>query len=543
MKKDTLNVLTKEELIEYINRLSNQLEGTTAQLNGATNQVNNLSTQLEKSTALVKWYEEQFRLYQHLRFGSKSEKIDPSQLSLFNEAEKVSDITLEEPTLVKETVEEPNKKQRKQKRSRDVLYKDLPTERIEHHLIDKTCPRCHGPLHVIRQEITRQLKVIPAKVIIVEDTCDICGCRNCEHTDIHTPILKAPMPNRVIPASIASSTMIAYVMEQKYVNSMPLYRQEQQFKRWGVELSRQNLANWMVKGSEWLEHLYNRMHDMLIQKDVIHADETTLQVLKEPGKAPSSKSYMWLYRTGRVGPSIVLYEYQSSRQGMHPENFLQGFSGYLQVDGYKGYEKIPDITLCACWAHARRKFYEAIIALPKKSKDKKPLNNAEQGFVFCTQLYEVEKAIKELSTEERYKIRLERSRPILDAFSAWLNKKSLEVIPKSKTGQAITYCLNQWSKLETYLLDGRLEIDNNRAERSIKPFVIGRKNFLFSNTPKGAKASAIIYSMMETAKENHLKPFEYLTYLFDQLPNIDIKKQEQLDTLLPWSETLPESCR
>lgn len=313
---------SKKELIEYINELKTQV-------NDLSSKLEDTKTKLEKSTSLVVWYEEQFRLYQHQRFGSKSENIAPSQLNLFNEAERESDEQLEEPVLKEATVEEIKKKSRKPKIKREVLYTGLSVERVEHHLSDQSCPQCQSPLHVIIQEVSRRLKVIPAKVVVIEEAYDICGCRNCEHTEIHTPIIKAPMPKQAIPNSIASSSMIAYVMEQKYVNSMPLYRQEKQFKRWGVKLSCQNLANWMVKGSEWLEPLYNWMHDMIIQKDIIHADETTLQVLKEPGKVPSSKSYMWLYRTGRVGPSIVLYEYQSSRQGLHPEKFLKGFSGYL----------------------------------------------------------------------------------------------------------------------------------------------------------------------------------------------------------------------
>lgn len=532
-----LETKTKEELIEYINKLNEENQHKLAQME-------DMKLQLDKANLKINWYEGQFRLYQKQLFGSKSEKISPSQLSLFNEVEKESDLTLKEPVLIKEANEDTIKKPRKPKRSREVIYKDLPVERHEHHLEDQSCPQCHGQLHVIRQEVSKQLKVIPAQVVVVEDVYDICGCRNCEQIQIHTPIIKAESAKRAIPGSIASSSMISYVMEQKYVNSMPLYRQEQQFKRWGVELSRQNLANWMIKGAEWLEHLYNRMHELLVQNDILHADETTLQVLKEPGKAPSSKSYIWLYRTGRIGPAIVMYDYQSSREGKHPENFLKGFSGYLQVDGYKGYNNIPNVTLVSCWAHARRYFYEAIMSQPKKKKEGNPaLTNAEQGFLFCSQLYEVEKEIKDLSPKERYTTRKNRSRPILDAFSTWLNQKTLEIVPKSKTGQAITYCLNQWSKLEGYLLDGRLEMDNNRAERSIKPFVIGRKNFLFSNTPKGAKTSAIIYSLVESAKENGLKPFQYITHLLNQLPNINLKNQEQLDSFLPWSKSIPNECK
>ncbi len=402
-----------------------------------------------------------------------------------------------------------------------------------------TCEQCGGDLHVIRQETKKYIKIIPAKAVVIEEVSDVCACRHCEQHEITTPIIEAKTPKRAIPGSIASSSLIAYVMEQKYVNSMPLYRQEQQFKRWGIDLSRQNLANWMIKGSELFEPFYKRMHETLLQQDIVLADETTLQVLKEPGKAPSSKSYVWLYRTGKYSTPIVLYEYQPSREKKHPENFLKNYKGYLLTDGYQGYDNVPDVILCGCWAHARRRFYEAIVAQPK-NKNKESLTNAEQGFSFISQLYEVEDNIKDLTPEERYKIRLERSQPILDAFSVWLNKKSLEVIPKSKTGIAITYSLNQWKKLNNFLLDGRLEIDNNRSERSIKSVVIGRKNFLFSNTPKGAKASAIIYSIVETAKGNNLNPFKYLEYLLDKLPNIELSNTDKIDALLPWNIKLPE---
>jgi transposase len=525
MEKIQLQDLSKEQLIEFINTLS---------------------LELQNANLKILKYEEQLRNYKKQTYVTKSEKIDTLQLSLFNETERESDLSIEEPVLVEKPKEKNDtniktvKKPRKEKRPREVLFEGLPVERIEYHLDDMTCKQCGGDLHVIRQETKKYIKIIPAQAIVVEEVCDICGCRHCEQHEITTPIIEAKAPKRAIPGSIASSSLISYIMEQKYVNSMPLYRQEQQFKRLGIELSRQNLANWMIKGSEWFEPIFKRMYEFLLKQDIVLADETTLQVLKEPGKSPTTKSYIWLYRTGKYGYPIVLYDYQPSREGKHPENFLKSYKGYLLVDGYQGYDNIPNVKLCGCWAHARRKFYEAIVTQPKSNKNKQTLTNAEQGFAYISQLYEIEDKIKDLSPEERYKIRLERSRPILDAFSVWLNEKSLVVIPKSKTGIAIAYCLNQWKKLNNFLLDGRLEIDNNRSERSIKSVVIGRKNFLFSNTPKGAKASAIIYSLVETAKGNNLNPQKYLEYLLDKLPNMDLSNQEEIDALLPWNIKLPE---
>jgi hypothetical protein len=304
------------------------------------------------------------------------------------------------------------------------------------------------------------------------------------------------------------------------------------------------MANWLLAAADpWLKLIYDRMHEQLVQRDILHADESTLQVLREPGRPAESKSYMWLYRTGKDGPPIVLYDYQTTRAGKHPANFLTGFKGYLQTDGYSGYGQLKDVTLVGCWAHARRKFSEALKALPAEQKNK-PVA-ASVGLDYCNQLFAIERQLKEqdLSDEERYKKRLKLTKPVLDNFYIWLKKQRQQVLPKSTFGQAIIYCLNQWENLNHFLLDGRLEIDNNRAERSIKPFVIGRKNFLFCNTPRGAKCSATIYSIIETAKENNLKPFNYLTYLFEQLPNVDTGDEAVIDSLLPWLDTLPAECR
>jgi transposase len=313
-------------------------------------------------------------------------------------------------------------------------------------------------------------------------------------------------------------------------------------ERFGVFLSRQTLSNWILHGADtWLSPVYNQMREHLLKQDILHADETSLQVLSEPDRPATSKSFMWLYRTGRIGPPIVLYDYQRTRASKHPKRFLDGFQGYLHVDGYSGYNGIPDVNLVGCWAHARRKFTEALQALPESAKTTQV--KAKEGLAFCNQLFAIERDLEDVSSEERYKKRLERSQPVLDAFSAWLREQTPRVLPKSALGQAIKYCRNQWDRLGAFLEDGRLEIDNNRAERSIKPFVIGRKNWLFSNTAKGAKSSAIIYSIVETAKENGLNPFNYLKYLFEKLPNIDLSDTEKLDQFLPWSTKIPEECR
>jgi len=503
------------------------------------NEISLLKHQNAELSAKLNWYEEQFRLSQHRLFGSSNEKTPPEQINLFNEAEAETQPNIPEPT-----IEDITYKRRKKQGQREEMFKDLPVETIEYRLPEeeRICLTCNKILHEMSTEIRRELKIIPAQVSVVEHIKYIYSCRDCEETEINTPIKTALMPKPALPGSPASASAIAYVMSQKFVYGLPLYRQEQQWKRLGVEISRQTMANWMISSSErWLKHLYQRMKEYLLLRDILHADETTLQVLHEPDRPADSTSYMWLYRTGREGPPIILYDYQTTRSGKHPEAFLKDFKGYLHVDGYGGYERIPNITIIGCWAHGRRYFSEAIKAMPKIQKDIP--TTAEEGLEYCNKLFKIERDFHDSTPKERYDGRLKRSKPVLDEFKEWLRKQSQRVVPKSALGKAIQYCQNQWDKLEGFMKDGRLEIDNNRSERSIKPFIIGRKNFLFSNTPKGATSSAIIYSIVETAKENCLEPFEYLKFLLEQLPNIDLTDQTAIDKLLPWSESLPVDCR
>jgi len=501
-----------------------------------------LEQQVAELTAKLKWYEEQFRLAQQKRFGASSEKTHPDQLTLdlFNEAEVLATPEGEEPPTEQITYE-----RRKPSGKRETKLDKLPIETVTYELgeDEQVCSCCGGALHEMSTETRNEIEMIPAEVKIVRHVRKVYACRRCEREEIRTPIVTAPMPKPVYPGSLASPSSMAYVMTQKYVDSQPLYRQEQQFARQGLSISRQTLANWMIYGAnQWLSLLTDRMREHLLQQDILHADETTLQVLREPGKSAETQSYLWLYRTGRMGPPIVLYDYRPTRGGEHPRNFLSGFKGYLHVDGYSGYHKVQGVTLVGCWAHARRKFDEALKALP--AGQTKTETAAQQGLKFCNELFAIERELRDAAPEERYNARMERSKPILDAYLTWLRQQRSRTLPKSLLGQAIAYSLNQWDKLTAFLKDGRLEIDNNRSERSIKPFVIGRKNWLFANTPRGAKASAIIYSVIETAKENGLNPFKYLTYLFEQLPQLaDPKDSEALDKLLPWSPSLPLTCR
>lgn len=503
-----------------------------------------LESQKAELSAKLNWFEEHFRLNQHRLYGRSSEQtVHPEQQTLFNEAEALDSV---KPAVPEPTVEEITyKRKKKQKGHREEMLKDLPVEVVEHKLPEEeqVCDVCGNELHEMSVEITRELEIIPPQVKVVEHRRSVYACDNCEKNEITTPVITAPMPKRTLPGSIASAATIAHVMTQKYMFGVTLYRQETYWKQLDIEISRQTMANWLILAStRWLSIIFEYMHRLLIsQHDIIHADETTLQVLHEPGRPASSESYMWLYRTGRDGPPIVLFEYQTTRARKHPQRFLENFKGYLCTDGYQSYVGLPGIINVACLAHARRKLDEALKSLPKELRDKPCA--AKEGLDFCNKLYRVEHEVEDATPETRFEVRLEKSKPILDEFYKWLKMQRQRLTPKSTTGKAVNYCLNQWDKLNNYLLDGRLYCDNNISERSIKGFVISRKNFLFCNTPNGATASAMIYSIIETARANGLKPFEYLTHLLKMLPNVDVKDQSVLDSLMPWSVDLPESCR
>jgi len=330
--------------------------------------------------------------------------------------------------------------------------------------------------------------------------------------------------------------------------AVPLYRQEKDWERQGIKLTRQTMSNWLLRATEdWLVPIYDALKvEMLANHDTLHADETTLQVLHEPGKSPQSKSYMWLYRTSgytnkgdKTTFHIVLYEYQPGRHAKYPAKFLQGYKGYLHADGYEGYHALPrDIAIVGCFQHASRKFDEALKSLPP---DARKGSDAEKGKLFCVKLFELERSFAEagLSPKERFDKRQSLSKPLMDEFYAWL--KTVRALPKMPLGAAKRYALDQRIYLERYLLDARLDISNNRAERSIKPFVIGRKNFLFANTPRGARASAVLYSIIETAKENGLNPHKYLTFIFQKAPSLDIRNNpDAFYSLLP--NCAPDGC-
>jgi len=489
-----------------------------------------LENTVAELSALVRHFEELFKISQQKRFGASSEKsaLDAGQTSMFEESVPTLPPALE--------IAETSRTRRKQKGKREADWSRLPLEIIEHDIPEpqRKCPACSSNVAEIGVQTRDELKIIPAQVIRVQHRVKVYKCPACDVCADKTPIFKAKMPVPLIRGSIASPSAVTHIMVQKHLLHLPFYRQEQEFPRQGVAISRQNMANWSIQTCEdWLRPMYDKLRENLLRQDILHADETTLQVLKEPGKAPETKSYMWLYRTGDKSPTpTALYEYQQGRGTEHPKAFFDGWHGFCHTDGYSAYRGVKGVTLVGCWAHVRRKFHEAWIIT--KALD----SPAKIGLDYCDSLFALEREFSGLPPDERHRARLEQSQPLEKAFFAWA--KTQDFPPKLVITRALIYAIKQESRLMNVFCDGRLELSNNRAERSIKPFVIGRKNWLFCDSVRGAKSSAIAFSIIETAKENGLKPFEYLKFLLEALPQIGSRT---IDNLLPWGGGLPSECR
>ena len=487
--------------------------------------ITELESQVETLQSRNQYLEEQFRIAQQKQFGASSEG-HPGQGELFNEAEAEVEQLDVEP--VQETIEYTRNKPK-----RKPLPKDLPREVVVVDIADedKVCTCCNGELHKIGEDKSEKLEFIPARVTVIETVRPKYACRACEKDGVSNSIKQAPVPASIIPKGYATPSLLSQIITSKYQYGLPLYRQESLFKQYGIELSRKTMADWMIKSQLALQVLYERLREILLQQSVIQADETTLKVIGET----KTTCYMWLYccgadsPTGDAIPNIVLYDYQNSRRGQCAADFLDGYSGYLQVDGYQGYAKTQAI-LVACMAHARRKFKEAEVAQVKGKTGK-----ANVALNHIQKLYRIETKIKGKTAQDKYRIRQAEALPLLIQFKDWLDKSILNVPPKTALGKALAYSLNQWPKLIRYIEDGHLNIDNNRAERAIKPFVIGRKNWLFSHTANGAHASATLYSMIETAKANGLVPYDYLNYLLSEIPTL--QQGQNIDHLLPWQFT------
>lgn len=482
---------------------------------------------------------EQLRLSKKKLYGASSEKTSEEVMEqlglLFNEAEVYA--AKEEADM---TTVAAHTRKKKSASVVETLPEDVRVEVVEHDVpeAEQICPECGTRMERIGQEVRRTLVLKPAEAYIREDVFYTYACKRCNTEDIETPVVKAEKVPAVLPGSYASPEAIAHIMTQKFVMGSPLYRQEKEWNRAGIMLSRQTMSNWILQAAElWLKPVYDHLHHLLIQRDILHADETTLQVLKEPGKSSQTKSYMWLYRTGTDAAfHIILYDYRPDRKPVNAENFLRGFSGWLHADGYQGYHALPEnIVIVGCWAHLRRKFDEAVKSLSKENQKNAA---ALQGQAFCNKLFDLEKEFSKLKPEKRYEERLKRSKPVADALLAWAD--SISAAPKSRLGIALTYLHNQWPYLIRFLEDGRLELSNNLAERSIKPFAVDRKNFLFANTPRGAQGSGIIFSLIETARANGLDPYRYLVWLMTKAPVLSTQFEDWPALLSP--DRAPSSC-
>lgn len=529
LQKETIESL--RQLVDSqrltIEQMAQSHEEQTAQLNQTIANLNETVEYLKKKL-----------------FASSSEKTKkdgfPGQMDLFNEAEADADPSVPEPTL-EEAVGGYKRKAKKPKATREEILAGLPVAEIPCSVPDeeRNCPYCNAPMEVIGKKVVREeLRIIPAKVERLQYVQEVLGCPECKK-DGACVIVGAETPSPLLKHSLASASTVAYVMYQKYVNSIPLYRQEADWKQLGIKLPRATLANWVIKcGIDYMEPVYEQLRQHLLERDIIHADETPCQVLKEEGKTAQSKSYMWLYGSGNDDlPPIRLYDYQPSRGGYHAEEFLKGFSGYLTCDGFGGYNKLKDVIRCGCLAHMRRYWHEALPGKSKKSRDKTP---AEIGFAYCNQLFELEKEYADLDADTRKAKRLETEPAIWEAYWSWL--ETVNPAGGSRLAKAVTYAKNQKPYMENYLLDGRCSISNNIAENIARPYAVGRKNFLFHDTVKGARASSIIYSLVETAKLNNLNIYAYLETVLLYMP--DYKNEpEGIEELLPWSDMIQQRCR
>ena len=509
-----------------------------------------LLAQLKQKDDLLEHYLQQFRLLQTKQFGSSSEKnlVLPEQLSLFNEAEITADEKQIEPD-----IEQITYARRKAKRTKEESLEQLVTEEVLHDLDDaeKVCPDCDSPLKEVKVEARYELKMIPARVEVIKHRTPVYACNSCDGLDFKTNIVKSKAYEPFLPKSSAAIESIAWILEQKYAYGMPIYRLEQQARQMNLDLSRQTMSNWVIKTARlYIRPVYDFLKHKLLSQNHLHADESGLQVLNEPGRTATQKSYMWMYSSGRGSPPVIVYNYQTTRASKHPVRFLTGYSGLLQIDGYQGYNKLPaSIELAGCFAHARRKYTDILKSLPKNTNTNDSL--AEKAIAIIGKLYAIERQLKEkyegkqldaLALNDIYQTRQKHSKPICDEYFSWCRQN------KNKTGgslfKAIQYSLNEEKKLRVFLDHPICEIDNNRAERYIKPYVTGRKAWLFANSTHGAESSAMIFSLVITAKENKLKIFDYLVYLFEQLAanRYDLDMID-LEPLMPWSDLLPKNLR
>ena len=492
-----------------------------------------LRAQLIEKEARIEVLEEVIRHLKIKRFMPSSEKTNVDQFLLFDESELCTDPELE---MHEKKNEKKNKDTSSNKpRGRKPLSKDLPREQIFLYLTDE---EKNGAKSTFFAKVKEELDIIPAKVRVLEYMQEKAVF---EKADGHQKMLAAELPKHPLPGSLGSTGLIAHVMTSKYVDGLPLYRIAKMFQRYGGELSRTTLANYMIKSAKVLQPLINLLREHQNSGDIVAMDETRIQVLKEPGKSATSDKYMWVSLGGPPTEQSVLFHYDPSRSSDVPLELLDGFKGYLQTDGYAGYNAACmkyGLTHVGCMDHARRKFIEAQQAQPKSKKTK--VSKADIALSYINKLYRIERQLAdmkekqpEIASEEIIAYRQEHSVPLFNELKVFLEKNQKKVPKDSLTHTAINYMLNQWTKLVVYCNHSEIRISNIMAENAIRPFVVGRKAWLFADTPQGAHASAACYSLVETAKLNGLEPFNYLRTILTKLPYAETV--EQIEALLPWN--------
>ena len=546
MNHEILTNELDEATKELINKMEEQINKKDEQLSSKEEEINNHKKEIDQLKKEIAFLKGVISNKNRKIFGASSEQVDVNQLSLFNEPEKFSDSKIEEPTL--EEIIYKRAKKNNYTGKKDNLA-NLERIVIEHKLEGEelNCKECGEELVEIGVKSKKEIiKYVPAKLIVEEHVIYSYACKSCEKENGESNIISTEMPQTIFYNSMASNELIAHTLTLKYQHAMPLYRQEKYFDMMGATLSRQTLCNWTMSAADALIPIYNHMKKELLNRNYIQADETTLKVINDNGKDSKSKKYMWLYMSKTDSKPVILYDYQSTRSSSCPKNFLGDFKGFLQTDGYTGYNSVVNAKRLYCLAHIRRYFHNIIVDL-----DQEALKNSRAiiGFNYCEQIYKLEKELRETHSNDdnyyniRFKVRAKKLTPIIDNFIEYVEREIKDALPKSPLGKALEYSKKHLPGLKNILLHGSLEIDNNAAERAIKPFVIGRKNFLFANTAKGATSSANIYSIIETAKANSLVVERYLIYLFDNLSKIDLSDSEALENLMPWSNKIPENMK
>lgn len=493
------------ELKKLIGQLQDEHAAAIAHLRG----------QYESEVTLLR---EQIHHLYHKLFGRKSEKNryaeESPQLPLFDMPEPDPDEVVEEEIEVEGHT--------RRKKGRKPLPANLPRVDVVHDLTEqeKIC-HCGAHLSRIGEEVSEKLDIIPAVIQVVRHIRPKYSCKQCENIAGQDSTVKiAPVPVQLLPKAIASAGLMAHILTAKFADALPFYRQERQFIRLGADIPRATMCRWAMKVAGACFPLKNLLRQEILSGPLINADETTVQVLHEPGTPPTSKSYMWVFRGGETRAPSFYFHYHQTRAGDVAATFLDGYRGVVQTDGYVAYDFLdPKEGIChiGCWAHARRKFIDAQKARGKSS-DKN--GSVDKALKFIKNLYALERRAKKqkLSPQELLELRQQEAKPILEDMHLWLIKKSTQVVPKSLLGKAVQYTLNQWHRLIGYIEYGYTTPDNNLAENAIRPFCVGRRNWLFAGTPEGAQASATIYSLIESAKANQLEPYKYLRYLFEKLP-------------------------